>query len=284
MTLNAQPPKGSNKPHRENAMSNVDTTATADITADPAITAISDESTRQLATVAPPNLKHVEHRNGLPIMDAVDYWRMYNTDIREFGAHGSATFNFQGYVRENREGYEHGEPFKDAIATNGILKGGNHGGIHVGTDGIVDYSDLTGNSRMRGPHDVGEYDIYIRIPTALQREKDVCVRFDSCIRASEVADRGDDPEEVYKSQEDYAEDSKKYGINEEASSYIVIRLSLDPKSDRQARRKAMVIHMAIVQHIEKERPLYEIENMARELEYDLMDMPPEEFDRKYPEL
>jgi len=178
------------------------------------------------------------------------------------GEHGAATFDFQGYVRESRENYEKGISYRDVLTTNGILKGNEHTGIHIGTDGIINYNAYEGNRKMKGPEDIGEYDIYIRIPTALQKEKGVFIQYGRCSPANEVS--AEELKEIYSRQIDSC---KRYGI--EPGEHIVIRLDLEPKNDPSARKKAQAIHIAILRHIESGQPLDKIENLVRNLEASL---------------
>lgn len=178
----------------------------------------------------PAELTVLETRDGMPVISEAEYSRLYNNDIRAAGAETSATFDFQGFVKT-----ENGTFYRDALATNGILKGENHPGIHVGTDGIVDYSEITRNRSMEGPNDVGEYDIYVTVPGALQQELRVYCMNDNCTAVAD-APYFVDAEEIEQAQQDIG--------------YIVIRTMLKPQDDSQARRKAELLQMAIVKHLE----------------------------------
>lgn len=198
-------------------------------------------------------LKHVETKNGLPVMDAAEYDRFYNTDIREFGEDIAATFDFQGYVRYEEEGKQK-ELYKDVFATNGLLKEIGGEGIHVGTDGIRDYDTP---SRGTGPENIGEYDVYIKIPPEIQKAKDVYCMFDDC-RSVENA-----PDYVEKDELEHAQGQV---------GWIVIRTVLEPERDKLAREKARAIHLAIVKHIEDGGRLDQIKNLVYQMEDKLKGM------------
>lgn len=205
-----------------------------------------------------------EYKEGLPVINAEDYEKMYSTDIRAAGSDKSATFDFQGFIKDERDDYEKGFFYKDAMATNGILKEeGEHNGIHVGTDGIIDYNMLLENHRMESSADVGEYDIYITVPGKLQKEKGVVCLNDSCQPASEFED---DEAELERAQS--------------GEGWIVMRLGLDPKDDSLARRKVQFIHEQIVKFIERGGDLSEIEKRTRELESQLMDLDEKDLTKK----
>ncbi|MBT4153103.1 MAG: hypothetical protein HOE53_00450 [Candidatus Magasanikbacteria bacterium] len=200
-------------------------------------------------------LEPTETRDGLPVIKAVLYERLYNTDIRAAGEDSSSTFNFQGFVDEDREDYHPGVAYRDSLATNGILKeAGQHDGIHVGTDGIIGYS--ADNTRMQSPADIGEYNIYITIPGKLQKEKGVFCRYDSCFRVETFDEDPENLEDIH--------DSKK--------GWIVMRLGLDPKEDLLARRKVEFIHAQIVRFVEEGGDLSEIKVRTRALENVLIDL------------
>jgi hypothetical protein len=285
MAVDIQDP--TNDGHKEEAPVFGAEMVAAGVTAGNEIAPISDRISTKLAKAGQTGtalkqftgLTHLEYKNGLPVISFEEYVKMYNTDIRALGDHGAATFNFQGYVRYKQDD-DTRESYKDSLATNGILKGKDHNGIHVGTDGIVGYSDYEENRCMEGPEDVGEYDVYIRIPTALQREQLVVVDCDRCQPASEH----DNPEAAYRRQEEVARKFKilcKDGI---PTSDIVIRLWANPRRDKLARRKAEIIHMKIVQHIETGKPLYEIRDMVSDLEDKLQNLSEEGLNREYPLL
>lgn len=60
-----------------------------------------------------------ETKNGLPVLSAKTYKRLYDTDVREAGENATATFNFQGYVRFEAPEYASGVFYRDSMATNG---------------------------------------------------------------------------------------------------------------------------------------------------------------------
>lgn len=204
-----------------------------------------------------------ETKNGLPVISEADYLRLYNTDIRAAGAESSVTFNFRGYVRTAE-----GVFYREVIANNGIARGDAEKGIHVGTDGIVDYDAMYENHRMQGPEDVGEYDIYLIIPPEIQKRLNVVCRYDSCYTVEEVVQEelgfGDDEATI-------REDIKRRQENSEGG-WIVIRLGLDPKRDPLARKKVEFIHQMIVSHLEQGGSPSEIKSLAQDLDELLSDM------------
>ena len=204
-------------------------------------------------------LVHQEMKEGLPVISAEDYVRFYNTDIRAAGADTAVTFNFQGFVKEEREGYIQGTFYKDTMATNGILKAEGHEGIHVSTDGVIDYS-ASGNYQMKSLEDVGEYDIYIKVPGKLQVEKMCVVRYESCTPESEF---DGDSEELERTRSE--------------DGYIVMRLKLEPREDKLARQKAELIHNQIVRFVERGGALHEIQDRTRSLENRLENISEEDF-------
>ena len=212
-------------------------------------------------------VKGKETKNGMPLIDSEEYLRLYQTDIRQLGEKNAVTFDFQGYVKEDREGYDKGTFYRDAMATNGLLKEEGHEGIHVGTDGIVDYSFLERNHKMKGPHEVGEYDIYITVPPELQKKLGVYCSGDSCRSLSEF---------------DGSEDELKRIFNN--GGWIVIRLMLEPHEDPLARQKAQIIHWAIIEYIEKGEPLHRIEKFVSKLEADLIDLDEMHLRKQFPRL
>lgn len=168
------------------------------------------------------DLRARETHKGLPVMDADEYQRFYGTDTANTGEEAFTTFDFQGFVRLP----EGNLIYKDSMATNGLLKAEGHEGIHVGTDGIVDYGAMMQNHKMQGPEEIGEYDIYITIPTELQKERGVVCQYDSCRSVIDYQESWDaDEEEVREAQ----------GRGE---GWVVIRTSLNPKRDKGARQKA----------------------------------------------
>ena len=212
---------------------------------------------------APNALKSVETYNGMPVMSEDDYIRFYNTDAKAMQnvLEGSTTtFNFQGYVRTD-DGNLY---YRDAMATNGLLKTDKHEGIHVGTDGIIDYNEMFGNHRMKEPEEVGEYDIYIKIPTEIQREKNVVCSCDSC-------------ETVESYKESFRVNDEQIRSEQSEQHYIVIRTGLDPKKDPYARQKIYLIHEAIVKHINDDGPLNEIADLVIEMETKFEELPAGKF-------
>ncbi len=190
---------------------------------------------------------HIEPRENH--MDEAEFRKYYDTDSCAVGE-GTATFDYQGLVKLG----DGNIIYKDVLATNGLLKSGSHPGIHVGTDGIVHYSSHQ-NHDMKGPEDVGEYNIYITVPGEIQKKTDSYCQYDSCYQATRFDGTADELREIQSSE-----------------GWIVMRLSIDPKEDPHARDKVAIIHQAIVHHIEQGRPLYQIDELVRGLEDRLMEM------------
>ncbi|PJA45456.1 hypothetical protein CO174_03050 [Candidatus Uhrbacteria bacterium CG_4_9_14_3_um_filter_50_9] len=192
-----------------------------------------------------------EYHEGLPVVSLEDYKRLYNTDIREAGVDSAATFDFQGYVRVSQDGVEK-LVYQDVLATNGIQRAGDHDGIHVGIDGIRDYSDLMGHWTMQDASEVGEYDVYITVPKALQQEQQIICYGDRCISLDEYREfylmDGDETSDVYESQAD--------------KGWIVMRLDLEPKQDPLARKKVELVSMAIVKYLEEGSPIPELNELV----------------------
>lgn len=212
-------------------------------------------------------LAHAETKNGFPVISASNYERLYNTDVREAGQDAVLTFNYRGYVRFDAPGYVPGVYYKDALATNGLLKDNDQPGIHVGTDGIVDYGTLLANHRMLRPEDVREYDIYIKIPGTLQKKLAVVCKYDSCLSLKEALDGGFNKGEIE-------------GVWNASHGWIVIRTHLKPTTDPLARAKVEVIHDSIVKFIERGGGLNEIESLVQRLETALAEAKPQEIARR----
>ncbi len=207
-------------------------------------------------------LVNQETKDGMPVLGADEYWRIYETDMRKIDEAAVATFDFRGFVREDREGYlKQGSYYRDALATNGIRKGDGHDGIHVGTDGIVGYSD-DNNHSMRGPNEVGEYVMYIRIPGAVQKELGVYCLRDSIHRVS-----------------DFDPTNERLSLDQIQASqqYVVIRLPLEPKEDPLARERAVALHTWVVGLLEKgDSRVAFLNNIVSEAANALNDMSQEE--------
>ena len=231
---------------------------------------LAEQTSKKVKQVlAPPPLKASpaylaktakEKNQETPMIRGEEYWKLYNSDSRVAGDETTATFNFQGMVNEDREKYEKGEFYKDAMATNGLLKAKGHEGVHVGTDGIISYRAFL--SSMKSAEDVGEYDVYIKIPWQLQKEMGCVCYSDSCFSADDF-------------------ESKLYGDIDQvqkSEDYIVIRLSLEPKEDKLARKKALIIHQTIVKWIQEKRPFHQIKDMVHALQNKLMDLNEDELE------
>jgi hypothetical protein len=177
------------------------------------------------------------------------------------GADRAATFNFQGFVIEEGRTY-----YRDVLATNGILKGPGHEGVHVGADGVVNYRAKMENLTMNSPSQVHEYDMYITIPSALQREKGVVCINDRCMSQEEFLEQHDYPE---------LEDA----YTREDIGYIVDQIEYDPEKDPLARQKIEYIHLHVVRYIEIGRPLEQIQRFIGALMRKIDGMTPDDFKR-----
>ncbi len=207
-----------------------------------------------------------EFKNGLPVMSAEDFCRLYETDARKHGEKSTTTFDYQGYVRYEAPEYdESGVFYNDAMATNGLLKDDTQEGIHVGTDGIVHYNALT-NKRMKGPEDIGEYDMYIKVPGELQKKLGIVCMSDDCDTVESRLEAGLDQDEIEEEQN--------------SSSWIVLRLSLNPKEDQQVRTKVQFIHTQTARYIERGGPLDRLTEFVRRVEDLLEASGPEEVARQ----
>jgi hypothetical protein len=208
-------------------------------------------------------LENTETYRDMPVISEDDYIRFYNTDaaaMQNVLEGSTTTFNFQGYVRVKENGNLY---YRDAMATNGLLKTDKHEGIHVGTDGVIGYDIMFDNRHMKGPEDVGEYDIYIKIPAEIQREKNVVCHSDSCETVGSYKEKhGPDVDDEIHS-------------NQSGQHYIVIRTGLDPEKDPYARQKIYVIHQGIISHIKEGGRLEEIEDLVREMEKKFEELPNE---------
>ncbi|KKS10975.1 MAG: hypothetical protein UU63_C0022G0006 [Candidatus Uhrbacteria bacterium GW2011_GWF2_41_430] len=113
---------------------------------------------------------------------------------------------------------------------------------------------------MKSLEDVGEYDIYIKVPGKLQVEKMCVVRYESCTPESEF---DGDSEELERTRSE--------------DGYIVMRLKLEPREDKLARQKAELIHNQIVRFVERGGALHEIQGRTRSLEHRLENISEEDF-------
>ncbi|MBI5135055.1 hypothetical protein HZA86_02380 [Candidatus Uhrbacteria bacterium] len=199
-----------------------------------------------------------ELHDGLPVISSEEFSRLYNTDVRALGSLTAATFDFRGFVRAIQGVGEH---YVDAMATNGLRKDEQQPGIHVGTDGITNYSY---NRPMSSPKQVGEYVVYIEVPGRLQKKMGVVCKYDSCFTA-----------DGFKKQFD-TDDQEIAQIQVQESGHIVVRLSVDPKEDTLARQKAKVIHDAITKYIENGGAVEQIKDRVADLEERLQDVSSED--------
>ncbi len=178
-------------------------------------------------------------------MSQEEFQQRYNIDNYAHGEDKFATFDYQGMVH-TRDG---DVIFKDVMATNGLLKSDGNDGIHVGTDGIVGYSALSENHRMKGPQDVGEYDMYIKIPAAIQQATNSYTQYDQCFAASEFDGT---PQELREMREN--------------ENYVVIRTNLNPHEDSLARQKMRIIHEGVITHIDNGGKLEQISELVSAME------------------
>ena len=182
-------------------------------------------------------LTPVEYKEGLPVITGKQFEHLYNTDIRAFGSHSAATFDFQGFVRDEGNVSQKVElAYRDVLATNGLLKGGNHKGIHIGIDGIANYWQDKNN--MQSADEIREYDVYVSIPAEIQK-KHGCFCRDDGIEPASGYDSSDDEPTV----DDY------YRTNKEGS--VLVRLMMDPHDDKYIRDKIRYINSKIIEFIEK---------------------------------
>lgn len=110
-------------------------------------------------------------KNGLPVTPFEEYRRLYETDVRHFGEDISATYDYRGYVHFNREPGENKTLYRDVLATNGILKELGGKGVHIGTDGVLDYTNGMPDRESQGPESIHEYNIYINVPPKPKKRK-----------------------------------------------------------------------------------------------------------------
>lgn len=128
----------------------------------------------------------------------------------------------------------------------------------MGTDGIVDYDEIDKNRRMQGPSEVGEYDVYITVPGALQKRLGVVCLLNSCMTEAEASRRRYSQSEVSQA-------------HKQEKGWILMQLRLNPKMDSVARAKAEAIHATIVRFIQEGGELNRISALVSELEDTLED-------------
>ncbi|MCR4311491.1 MAG: hypothetical protein NUV54_02940 [Candidatus Taylorbacteria bacterium] len=239
----------------------------------PQVTSIDDTQDSQPKTSEVSTLE-LGTREGLPIVSSEDYKRLYNTDIRARGEETALTFDFQGYVREDRDGYQKGEYFKDALATNGIRKSETQKGIHVGIDGVDMFGE---NSRMESTGDVGEYVMYVTLPPMFQEENGLICKYDDCMTVDDykLQELDDNP-----STEELQDFMKRIKVIQEGKGYIVVRLSIDPSEDPHARAKVKIINNKIVKFLEDGGSPTKVTQMVRDLEDELGLLSKENFEDK----
>ncbi|MEK7615487.1 MAG: hypothetical protein AAB431_03840 [Patescibacteria group bacterium] len=207
-----------------------------------------------------------ETKNGLPVITAVDFERLNNTDTRIAGDDTADTFNFQGYVRV---GDERGMVYVDTLATNGILKSGDHLGIEIHTSGISSGGDVASDTVAKSPKDVRKYVTSIKIPGDLLKEKGLI--------NSEHHTSFEPVENYEKDQRDDGKDEA--AINEaierayaEGASIELDGFNTDIDSDPDARKKVEFIHNEIVRFIRAGGSLNEINELIGELQTELKDV------------
>ncbi len=119
---------------------------------------------------------------------------------------------------------------------------------------------------MKGPEDVGEYNMYIKVPGELQKKLGVVCMYDSCYTVENRLERDHDQEEIDRDQS--------------SMGWIVMRLAVDPKEDDQARIKVQFIHTQTVRFIERGGRLDRVSEFVGRLEELLEKSPPEEVSRQ----
>lgn len=189
-------------------------------------------------------------KNGLPVTPFEDYQRLYETDVRHFGEDVSATYDYRGYVHFNREPGENKTLYRDVLATNGVLKELGGKGVHIGTDGVLDYTNGMPDRESQGPESIHEYNIYINVPPETQKAQNVFVLLDGCFPVEGKPSYMDEEDVTYAQGRD---------------GYIVMRLDLDPAKDPLARKKAHFIHESIVQHLQNKGSLADVEKLVYQI-------------------
>ncbi len=183
------------------------------------------------------NKKMREHK-GLPLLTREEFSKLYYTSSDE---NTSKTFNYQGYL-EQKDGSIF---YLDRIATNNVktASNSNEKGAHIGIDGIESYRNSI--LPLQDPSQVGEYNIYIKIPYEMQKQEGVVCRDDDCISVSK-----------------YIENAEGYGSNlneileeidekQRAEDYIVVRCSTSPEDLPDARDRILKLNEVIIDYFKK---------------------------------
>ncbi len=185
--------------------------------------------------------------NGLPVIPAEEFDQGYSTRSTD---ETQAIFNFRGYVEK-----PDGElVFRDAAALNGLR------GVHVGIDGTASYDE--GGYGLKGPEDVGEFVVYIKIPSAVQRAEGVVCLNDTCKSVAAYREK----ESRYDDQETITEDIRR---RQEIDGYAVIRLTIDPRSEG-GRDAVGVLALAISEYLKSGQPLEGLESFIYDAEQALI--------------
>lgn len=170
---------------------------------------------------------------GLPVITEEEYRTLYNSHSTETEAR---IFDFRGYVERN----DGSLTFADVVALNGL-----RGGVHVGIDGTVSYSQ--GNYGLDGPEKLGEYVVYVTVPAATQKAEGVLCINDSCHSVSDYTARESRYMSISDIEEDIARQQGKEG-------WIVARLDIDPQQPG-ARDALRVLGLAITEYLRRGGPL-----------------------------
>jgi hypothetical protein len=187
-------------------------------------------------------LKPKTHK-GLPLLTREEFQNLYKTQSTDGVVR---TFNFQGYVEDVNAVGEIG--YRDVLATNGLRNG-----IHVGIDGTFNYHD--GMRELKDPSEIGEYVVYVTVPPEAQKKERVICESDSCYSVQQK--REQERFRLKFMEQEAWEKSVAEEIEEDQNreGWIVVRLSIDPKEDNQARKKVEIISLAITSYIEGNKPL-----------------------------
>ncbi|MFH0884808.1 MAG: hypothetical protein V1861_03800 [Candidatus Micrarchaeota archaeon] len=178
--------------------------------------------------------------NGLPVISTEEYARNYNTQSTDSEVR---IFDFRGYV----EGADGSLRFRDVTTLNGL-----RGGIHVGINGTTDYWD--GSHSVRGPEDLGEFVMYVLVPSATQKKEGVMVSCDSCYNADEYR----------RNRAQLSSDeclSEEIALAQSKDGYIVTRLYIDPQ-EPGARDGIRILSLAISEYIKRGYPLDGLTNFV----------------------
>lgn len=179
--------------------------------------------------------------NEIPVMSEADFSKAHNGDTH---------FDYQGFV-DSKNGRR---VYRDTIATNGILRNEEQKGISIHTNGSVPYEGL-GSARgvfeLTGPEQVGEYAVLITIPNELMKKLGLTFDFYKIVKLEDkIADAApwETEESIKEATEKRWNESHVVTGNQEQT--MLIELSIDPRKDEEARKKAEFIHRQALQHLE----------------------------------